>query len=214
MLPTLDQHPPREQAGFRSGFSTIDHVVSQLQEKTSEHKIAPCFAFVDYERAFDSVERIQHRCLHNDNKDFKSTFSSERFRNGSTATDGLTDPRGGAAGAVSFDSGATSATGTAAGSAPEGLRRTRLNARNMTADITPTMGFSALLTGIVASVVGGVGSIAGAMIGALLIAAVQNLSILVLPSHWQDATVFGVLIAFLLARPQGFFGLPVTKAEI
>ena len=53
MLRTLDQHQPRQQAGFRSGFSTIDHiqVISQLQENADEYKIALCFAFVDYEKA-------------------------------------------------------------------------------------------------------------------------------------------------------------------
>ena len=58
MLRTLDQHRPREQAGFRSGFSTIDHiqVISQLQEKADEYNIPLCFAFVDYEKAFDSIE--------------------------------------------------------------------------------------------------------------------------------------------------------------
>ena len=58
MLRTLDQHQPREQAGFRSGFCTIDHiqVISQLQEKADEYKIPLFFAFVDYEKAFDSIE--------------------------------------------------------------------------------------------------------------------------------------------------------------
>ena len=58
MLRTLDQHQPREQADFRSGFSTIDHiqVISQLQEKADEYKIPLCFAFVDHEKAFDSIE--------------------------------------------------------------------------------------------------------------------------------------------------------------
>ena len=58
MLRTLDQHPPIEQAGFRSGYSTIDHiqVISQLQEKADEYKTPLCFAFVDYEKAFDSIE--------------------------------------------------------------------------------------------------------------------------------------------------------------
>ena len=58
MLRTLDQRQPREQAGFRSGFSTIDHieVISQLQEKAEEYKIPHCFAFVDYEKAYDSIE--------------------------------------------------------------------------------------------------------------------------------------------------------------
>ena len=41
MLRTLDQHQPREQAGFRSGLSTIDHiqVIMQLQEKADKYKI-------------------------------------------------------------------------------------------------------------------------------------------------------------------------------
>ena len=41
MLRMLDQHQPREQAGFRSGFSTIDHiqVISQLREKADKYKI-------------------------------------------------------------------------------------------------------------------------------------------------------------------------------
>ena len=58
MLRTLDQHQPREQAGFSSGFSTIDHiqVISQLQEKADEYKIPLCFTFVDYEKAFDSIK--------------------------------------------------------------------------------------------------------------------------------------------------------------
>ncbi len=55
MLRTLDQYQPREQAGFRSGFSIIDHiqVISKLQEKADEYKIPLCFAFVDYEKAFE-----------------------------------------------------------------------------------------------------------------------------------------------------------------
>ena len=58
ILQTLDFHQPREQAGFRAGFSTIDHlhVINQLQEKAHEYNIPLCFAFVDYEKAFDSIE--------------------------------------------------------------------------------------------------------------------------------------------------------------
>ena len=55
----FDENQPREQAGFRSGYSTIDHLhtMNQLIKKTSEYNMPLCLAFVDYEKAFDSVER-------------------------------------------------------------------------------------------------------------------------------------------------------------
>ena len=58
MIRTLDFHQPREQAGCRAGYSTIDHlqVVNQLQEKANEYNMPLGFALVDYEKAFDSIE--------------------------------------------------------------------------------------------------------------------------------------------------------------
>ena len=58
MTRQLDEQQPRKQAGFRSGFSTIDHlqVVNQVLERTRECKIPLCMIFVDYEKAFDSIE--------------------------------------------------------------------------------------------------------------------------------------------------------------
>ena len=58
ILQTLDFHQPREWAGFRAGFSMIDHyhVINQLQEKAHEYNITLCFPFMDYEKAFDSIE--------------------------------------------------------------------------------------------------------------------------------------------------------------
>ena len=54
----LDINQAREQAGFRSGYSTTDHlqVITQLVQKSNEYEIPMCFIFVDYEKAFDSVE--------------------------------------------------------------------------------------------------------------------------------------------------------------
>jgi branched-chain amino acid transport system permease protein len=73
-------------------------------------------------------------------------------------------------------------------------------------DITPTMGFGALLMGVVAAIVGGVGSIPGAMLGGLFVGILQQFGVLKLPTQWQDAVVFVILIVILIFRPQGFLG--------
>ncbi|XP_047533375.1 uncharacterized protein LOC125068313 [Vanessa atalanta] len=54
----LDEFQPPEQAGFRSGYSTVDHIhiVRQIVQKTEEYNQPLCMAFVDYEKAFDSIE--------------------------------------------------------------------------------------------------------------------------------------------------------------
>ena len=55
---TLDKNQPIEQAGFRRGFSTIDHLqtINQLIEKTNEYQKPLAIAFIDYKKAFDSIE--------------------------------------------------------------------------------------------------------------------------------------------------------------
>ena len=54
----LDENQPREQAGFRSKYSTTDHIhaINQLKEKCREFNTPLCVAFVDYEKAFDPVQ--------------------------------------------------------------------------------------------------------------------------------------------------------------
>eukprot|EP00057_Strongylocentrotus_purpuratus_P009229 XP_011663703.1 PREDICTED: uncharacterized protein LOC105438068 [Strongylocentrotus purpuratus] len=54
----LDSNQPREQAGFRAGFSTTDHLqaINQLIEKANEYQLQLCLGFVDYQKAFDSIE--------------------------------------------------------------------------------------------------------------------------------------------------------------
>jgi branched-chain amino acid transport system permease protein len=72
--------------------------------------------------------------------------------------------------------------------------------------VTPTIGFGVLLIAITAVVVGGIGSVAGAMLGGLMVGFAQNIGIWKLPAQWQDLIVFVILIIFLLLRPQGFLG--------
>lgn len=79
-------------------------------------------------------------------------------------------------------------------------------------DMTPTMGFNALLMGVTAVIVGGVDSLPGAALGGLLIGLAQNLGVAVLPSQWQDTIAFGILILFLLFRPYGILGTKPQKA--
>lgn len=73
-------------------------------------------------------------------------------------------------------------------------------------NLEPTMGFNAIIKGFTASVVGGLGSVRGAVAGAFLLGIVENIGIWFLPSGYKDAIAFVVLIAFLLFRPQGLFG--------
>ena len=54
----LDENQPREQAGFRKGYSTVDHLqtINQLIEKCKEFNRPLCIGYIDYEKAFDSIE--------------------------------------------------------------------------------------------------------------------------------------------------------------
>ena len=54
----FDDFQPPEQAGFRKGFSTVDHIhtLRQVIQKIEEYNLPLCLAFVDYEKAFDSIE--------------------------------------------------------------------------------------------------------------------------------------------------------------
>jgi len=69
--------------------------------------------------------------------------------------------------------------------------------------LQPMMGFSLLLKGVVASIVGGVGNMYGAVLGAVLLALIETIGVWQFSGEWKDAVAFAVLIIFLLFRPQG-----------
>lgn len=70
----------------------------------------------------------------------------------------------------------------------------------------PYMGVNYGLKGLVIMIVGGVGSMEGAMIGGLLLGVIEALTIGYLSSTYRDAIAFGILVAILLLRPHGIFG--------
>jgi branched-chain amino acid transport system permease protein len=72
--------------------------------------------------------------------------------------------------------------------------------------VQPNMGFTPLLKAFVAAIIGGFGSIAGALVGGYLLGALEIGIVAFLPSGlspYRDAIVFALLIAFLLLRPNG-----------
>ena len=81
-------------------------------------------------------------------------------------------------------------------------------------DMTPTMGFNLLLYGVVAMIIGGVGSTWGLIGGSLLLATAQHLGAYYIDSKWMDAIAYIILILFLIWKPLGFSGKRLKKIEI
>jgi branched-chain amino acid transport system permease protein len=78
-------------------------------------------------------------------------------------------------------------------------------------NVNPYVGFNAGLKAFTAAVVGGIGSIKGAMLGGLTIGVAQAFATGYLSSAYQDVIVFALLVVILLARPTGLFGTPALQ---
>jgi branched-chain amino acid transport system permease protein len=72
--------------------------------------------------------------------------------------------------------------------------------------VQPSMGSSIALLGLTAMVLGGLGSIQGAVLGGFIVAALQVFSTALGGSDYRDAIVFFILFVILLVRPQGLIG--------
>jgi branched-chain amino acid transport system permease protein len=73
--------------------------------------------------------------------------------------------------------------------------------------VAPEMMDEVLIKGYVAAVFGGLYSIPGAIIGALLIGVTENLAGGYLGAHYKSATPFVMIVVLLAFRPQGLFGI-------
>jgi branched-chain amino acid transport system permease protein len=78
-----------------------------------------------------------------------------------------------------------------------------------------SLGFVLGLKGFTAAVIGGIGSIPGAMAGGLILGFAESYAAGYWPgsagTRWTDLVIFAILIAFMIFRPQGLFGRPEIK---
>ena len=77
--------------------------------------------------------------------------------------------------------------------------------------VFPQMGDLPLVKGLAGIVLGGMGSIPGAVIGGLAIGVIEATSTLILPTDWRDVVIFGTIVAVLILRPSGLFGVKTRE---
>jgi branched-chain amino acid transport system permease protein len=76
----------------------------------------------------------------------------------------------------------------------------------MDTNLQPTMGFIITVKAFAAVVLGGLGNVWGAVVGAFLIGIVENIGVWFIPPVWKDSIAYGILILALFFRPTGIFG--------
>ncbi|MDB5842636.1 MAG: transporter permease [Herminiimonas sp.] len=72
--------------------------------------------------------------------------------------------------------------------------------------VFPTMGKDFILLAFSVVIVGGLGSIKGAVVAGLVLTQIQALASLYMSPSWTDPLIFAIMVAVLMVRPQGLFG--------
>lgn len=72
------------------------------------------------------------------------------------------------------------------------------------ASMIPNAPLELMLLAVIATILGGIGSLLGAALAAVFLSVLQSASILVIPSQWQSSLIYFVLFAVILFFPTGF----------
>jgi branched-subunit amino acid ABC-type transport system permease component len=103
----------------------------------------------------------------------------------------------------SIDPRVISAVAIAMGAAMAGIGGTLLG---MDTSVDPLMGYRVLLSVFAAAVLGGLGSIPGAVVGALAIGVAEEVALLAVPATYRGAVAFFAILVMLTFRPRGLLG--------
>jgi|SRR3989338_9131425 len=74
-------------------------------------------------------------------------------------------------------------------------------------NLYPRMGVMIIIKGFIGSVIGGLGSVPGSIIGGLFIGLIENIGVWFLPTGYKDVISFSIMLLFLIFRPQGILGV-------
>jgi len=77
--------------------------------------------------------------------------------------------------------------------------------------INHMMGFIPGIKAFTAAVLGGIGNVAGAMLGGFFLGLVEALGVLFMPAEYKDVIAFGLLVLVLIFRPRGILGEVVSE---
>ena len=73
-------------------------------------------------------------------------------------------------------------------------------------NVYPAVGFPLTIKAFAITILGGMGNLAGALLASFVVSLAEAFSVMVMPSEWQNAIAFAVMIGMLLIRPQGLLG--------